>query len=56
MCHAFGVRDLDGHRTVEVVVVGKKDSSETALTQTMDDPVPPDPGGISVREVYRTLD
>ena len=54
MSDAFGVRHLDGHRTVEVFVVGQIDPSEPALTQTADDPVAPDPGGIAVRRATRT--
>ena len=52
---SFRVRHLDGDGAVEVVVVGKIDPSEPALTQTADDPVTPDLGGIAVRGVTRTL-
>ena len=31
---AFGVRHLDRHRAVEVIVVGEIDPSEPALTET----------------------
>ena len=51
---AFRVRHLDRHRTVQVVVVGQIDPSEPTLTQTADDPVAPDPGGIAVRGLART--
>ena len=52
---AFRVRHLDRHGAVEVVVVGKIDPSEPALTQTADDPVTPDLRGIAVRGPTRTL-
>jgi hypothetical protein len=51
---ALGVRHLDRHRTVQVVVASKIDPPEAALTQTFDDPVTPDPGGIAVRGLAGT--
>jgi hypothetical protein len=46
---AFEIRHLDGDRTVEVVIVSEIDPSESASTETTDDPVSPDPGGIARR-------
>jgi hypothetical protein len=45
MSNALWVRQLDGYRTIEVIVVGKIDSPERAVTQGTDDAVAPDLGG-----------
>ena len=44
------VRHLDSHRAVQVVVVSKIDRAEATLTEPMDDPISPNPGGISVEK------
>ena len=41
---------LDRDRPIEVVVMGKVDVPEPAVSQSSDNPIPPDPGGIADRE------
>ena len=47
---SFGVRHLDGDRSVEIVIVSQIDPSEPALTQASEDRVTPDLRGIAVEE------
>ncbi len=46
---ALRVRQLDGQRTIELVVVREINPSEAALAQPLDDPVAPDFGGFAFR-------
>jgi hypothetical protein len=41
---SFGVRHLDGHRAIQVIVVRTINRTEPAVAQPMDDPIAPNPG------------
>ncbi len=53
---SFRVGHLDGHRAIEIIIAGKVDGAEPAPTETMNDPIAPNPGRTAVRDSDRPIE